>query len=161
MSLRTLKDVELRKDGVAEATILTIQATQIILEELCAVGKPTDVGSVSLRTGYSEWQIRQVLNSPQYADLIVPLCKAIVAPGLAKSLGKLVSHLDNPDLTLSGNISLNRELRQSWESINAFSPIQDKDERAIAALKALDELREESVKVRKGLVTVEKEPESA
>lgn len=149
VQLRTRQDTELASLCAPPATILSIQATKVIVDSLTSIEAPTDIDSVAIRTGYSPHQIKQILNSPQYRELVIDACRDRIAPVLVRNLKHLEKLVDDPETHPSTRLNVNRELRQTWEALNEHSPTQDKDERAAAALAALD-----SIRARKSLVTV-------
>lgn len=132
-------------------SILSIQAVKIILDALTSIDRPTDIDSVALRTGHSVYQIRHVLSSPQYTEMMADVARDKVAPLLVRNLRHIEKMVDDPGTAPSLRLNVNRELRQTWEALNNHSPVQNKDERAAQALSVLD-----SIRARKALVSVTK-----
>ena len=128
---------------------MSIQAVKVILDALTEIERPTDVPSVAARTGHSVYQIQQVLSSPEYRNLMADVARDRVAPMLVRNLKHIEKLVDDPETFPTTRLAVQRELRQTWESLNQFSPTQVKDERVAAAMAALD-----SIRARRSIVQV-------
>lgn len=139
---RTARDLERHAQGFSKDAIANLQVVETIVSQLTSIDQPNDIESVAKRTGYSVYQIRRLMNSDQYRDLVRDAMRSHVAPILYRNVQHLERLVDDPETPPALRINVGRELRQLWADLNDRSPVQQQDDRVADALATLESIRQ-------------------
>ena len=82
-----MADLELEASGVLATTATAIKAARLVVAVTTRKHGPLSVKAIAKETGFSEWQVMTLLESPEYAELVQTTlrshCGALIGQGLA------------------------------------------------------------------------------